>query len=94
MVRNALSAAISHPTSIRAIGMPPPSSGSGARRVQRTTLSGQGSPDATPSVNGYRVKPGCASVRTDPAGSITAAAPSFQATFNSSRRDMALSARS
>ena len=34
------------------IGMPPPSSGFGARRVQMTTASGSGSPDATPSVKG------------------------------------------
>src|SRR5688500_17413942 len=32
--------------------MPPPDSGSGARRVQMTTPSGSGSPDASPSVNG------------------------------------------
>ena len=31
---------------------PPPCSGSGARRVQRTTLLWVGSPEATPSVNG------------------------------------------
>src|SRR5688500_9707014 len=30
-------------------------SGSTAERVQRTTLSGHGSPDATPSVNGFVV---------------------------------------
>ena len=46
------SAAISHCTSTLAIGMPPPSSGSGASRVQSTTPSGSGSPEATPSVNG------------------------------------------
>ena len=32
--------------------MPPPVSGSGARRVQSTAPSAAGSPDATPSVNG------------------------------------------
>ena len=33
-------------------GMPPPFNGSIASRVQRTTLSGAGSPEHTPSVNG------------------------------------------
>ena len=38
MLRNARSRAISQPTSTFAIGIPPPSSGSGARRVHSTTL--------------------------------------------------------
>ncbi len=36
-------------------GMPPSFRGSGARRVHRTTPSGDGSPDATPSVKGSAV---------------------------------------
>ena len=42
-------------TTVSALGIPPcPSAfvGDGARRVQSTTLSGAGSPDATPRVNG------------------------------------------
>jgi hypothetical protein len=46
-----------------AIGIPPPSSGFGARRVHRTIPSGSGSPDATPSVNGYVLKIGLAKRR-------------------------------
>src|SRR5438132_8883358 len=48
----ASSRATSHSTSTGAIPIPPPVSGSGASRVQRTTPSGSGSPDATPRVNG------------------------------------------
>jgi hypothetical protein len=43
-------------TTTSEVGMPPcPSalSGAGARRVHNTTLSGAGSPDATPSLKGY-----------------------------------------
>ncbi len=49
------SRATSHPTSTLPTPPSPPSavSGSGARRVQSTTPSGSGSPDATPSVNGF-----------------------------------------
>ena len=39
-------------TSTFSAGMPPPSSGFGARRVQITNPSGDGSPLATPSANG------------------------------------------
>ena len=39
-------------TSTASVGIPPPSSGRGASRVQRTTPLGVGSPEATPSVNG------------------------------------------
>ena len=52
---NCSSAATSHSTSTARAGMPPsPSSanGRGASRVQITTPSGAGSPDATPRVNG------------------------------------------
>ena len=45
------------------MGMPPPASGSGARRVHNTTPSGQGSPDATPRGNGNVRKSGCANAR-------------------------------
>ena len=44
--------AISHATSTFAIGMPPPSRGSGASLVHSTTPSGSGSPEATPRGNG------------------------------------------
>ena len=46
------SRATSQSTSTMFIGIPPPSSGLGASRVQRTTPSGSGSPEATPSANG------------------------------------------
>jgi hypothetical protein len=46
----------SHSTSTFTIGMPPPSSGRGARRVHSTTPSGSGSPDDTPSEKGVRVE--------------------------------------
>jgi hypothetical protein len=42
----------SHVTVTSSAGMPPPFSGSGARRVHSTTPDASGSPDATPSVNG------------------------------------------
>ena len=86
-VRKARSSATSQPTSMLAIGMPPPSSGFGARRVHSTTPVGSGSPDATPSVNGYSLKAICAlSVRVTTDG-VTAARPSFQAALSSSRRE-------
>ena len=47
--------ATSQTTGTSSLGMPavpPLASGSGARRVQRTTASGSASPDATPRVNG------------------------------------------
>ena len=44
------SSATSQRTATFRSGMPPPRTGSGARRVQRTTPSALGSPDATPSV--------------------------------------------
>ena len=44
--------ATSHSTRTRSGGMPPPFNGSGASRVQRTTLSCRGSPEATPRLNG------------------------------------------
>ncbi len=50
--RNRSSVEISHCTGTGTGGMPPPCSGSGARRVHRTTLSGSGSPEVTPRVNG------------------------------------------
>jgi len=44
--------------------MPPPgSSGSGARRVHSTTPVGDGSPDATPSANGFPANGGVANAR-------------------------------
>ena len=46
------SLATSHSTATSPGGMPPPSSGFGARRVHSTTPLGRGSPEATPSVNG------------------------------------------
>src|SRR5215211_556732 len=47
------SSATCQPTSTASFGMPPPSSGLGARRVQITNPSGDGSPEATPSWNGW-----------------------------------------
>ena len=47
---NPSSSATCHSTSTGAAGMPPSSSGRGARRVHRMTLFSRGQPDATPSV--------------------------------------------
>src|SRR5688500_12216607 len=49
---NESSLAISQITSTSAGGMPPPASGPGARRVHSTPPFADGSPLATPSVNG------------------------------------------
>ena len=50
-LRNRSSSAISHSTETTRSGMPPPCSGSGARRVHSTMPSGSGSPEATPRLN-------------------------------------------
>ena len=92
--RNVRSPATSHWTSTFAIGMPPPANGSGASRVHKTTLSGHGSPEATPSENGYARKTGWAKAVTGASGCKTAAAPSFQAMLSNSRRDIRDSAPS
>ncbi len=53
MSPNASSRATSQRTSYGTGSMPPPSNGAGASRVHSTTPFGIGSPDATPSWNGY-----------------------------------------
>ena len=50
-------------TSTSSLGIPPPFKGSGASRVHNTTLSGQGSPEATPSWNGSALNCGAAQRR-------------------------------
>lgn len=62
MVENESSVDTSHRTDTGTAGMPPPVAGSGARRVQRITLSANGSPEATPSVNGSPTSSGTGSV--------------------------------
>src|SRR5262245_4094350 len=49
--RKCSSVATSHRTGTSTAGIPPPSSGAGASRVQSTTAPGSGSPDATPRAN-------------------------------------------
>ena len=75
--------------------MPPPVSGCGASRVHKTMPSGSGSPEATPSENGYELKtieaPLCRRAST---GSATADAPSAHAAFIRSRLDKRRSTRS
>ncbi len=86
---NASSFATSHWTGIALSGIPPlPLSGAGASRVQSTAPSGVGSPDATPSVNGYPVKRGGA-VRARANGSCdaTTAPAAVPATVRKRRRD-------
>ena len=53
---NFSSSAICQSTVTGLSGMPPPSSGRGARRVHSTTLSSRGLPEATPSVKGSEAK--------------------------------------
>ncbi|GAB3739144.1 hypothetical protein GCM10027598_68150 [Amycolatopsis oliviviridis] len=83
---NAWSFAISQSTVYEASGIPPkPSgfSGAGASRVHSTTLSGSGSPEATPSWNGSRMAGAATKVLAfahegtvdDNAAAETAAAP-------------------
>ena len=75
--------------------MPPPVSGWGASRVHNTMPSGSGSPEATPSENGYELKNIDTPLwRSASAGRATADAPSAHATFIRSRLDSRLSARS
>jgi hypothetical protein len=66
-----------HPTGTTRWGIPPPWSGSGARRVHSTTPWGRGSPDATPSVNGYAPRLGVAvlSAGTSPKAASPARLP-------------------
>src|SRR5688572_139740 len=54
---NCSSSATTHETSTRSSCIPPPSSGFGASRVQITNPSAAGSPEATPSENGYPENP-------------------------------------
>ena len=58
--RIASSSATVHSTSTAVASIPPLFSGSGARRVQSTKPSGAGSPDITPSGNGYCLNFGAA----------------------------------
>jgi hypothetical protein len=51
-VPNSAVSLISQVTATSSSGIPPPLSGSGASRVHSTTLTGSGSPEATPTVNG------------------------------------------
>jgi hypothetical protein len=67
------SLATSHRTGTRLGGMPPSSvSGDVASRVQITTPSGVGSPDATPSVNGVDANVGAALTGKSKAGTTSA----------------------
>src|SRR5215210_4509429 len=64
--------------------MPPPgSSGSGARRVHSTTPFGVGSPDATPSENGFPANGGVAKARVPTAPMTVTDAANEPPVFNS-----------
>ena len=82
----ASSSATCQETSTGSGGIPPPSSGFGARRVQSTTPSGAGSPEATPSEKGLSENTGfvctAPSARDDQAA---AAASDVVATRNERR---------
>ena len=83
---NASSSDTSQFTATGSLGMPPPWSGSGAKRVQITKPSAVGSPDATPRENGSAEKTGRLRTGSSARDAQAAAAASDRVLLKNPRR--------